>query len=97
MVIVLAKKKYLAIQPVAIECCFENYTPQVDQLLTKIRATNTKIWFNSLWPSLNAGHDDDMAVIEENPDESWGWLLNQGAVIIQTDRPKELIDYLKQL
>lgn len=50
-----------------------------------------KIWVNSLW----GGIDDEMAVDEGNPDESWGWILKQGATIIQTDRPSELIQYLR--
>ncbi|RKR84022.1 glycerophosphoryl diester phosphodiesterase [Mucilaginibacter gracilis] len=54
------------------------------------------LWLNSLWPSLNGGHDDDKAVEENNPDETWGWLLKKGANIIQTDRPKELLNYLKE-
>lgn len=52
-----------------------------------------KIWFNSLW----GGIDDELAVIEGKPDASWGWLIKKGATIIQTDRPKELIAYLKQI
>lgn len=44
--------------------------------------------------SLNAGHDDDRAVELEQEDEAWGWLLEQGASLIQTDRPALLLDYL---
>ena len=88
--------EYLTISPVAIECCFQQVTPEVLRLLQKIKASGTKIWINSLWPSLNAGHDDDRAVEEKQPDESWGWLINQGATLIQTDRPAELLKYLKE-
>ena len=31
-----------------------------------------------------------------DPDNSWGWVLKNKATIIQTDRPQELITYLKQ-
>lgn len=51
------------------------------------------IWINALWPELCAGHDDDKAM--DNPDENWGWMIKK-ANIIQTDRPKELIDFLKK-
>lgn len=54
------------------------------------------LWLNSLWPSLNGGHDDDKAVEENHPDETWGWLLKKGANIIQTDRPKEMLEYLRK-
>lgn len=53
------------------------------------------IWLNSLWPSLNGGHDDDTAIEENKKDESWGWLIDQKARILQSDRPVDLIFYLK--
>ncbi|RHO71902.1 glycerophosphodiester phosphodiesterase [Parabacteroides sp. AF48-14] len=88
--------EYLAISPVAIECCFKTEMPEVIQLLQKIKSSGkTKIWINSLWPSLNAGHDDERAVTRNQPDESWGWILSQGASLIQTDRPAELLEYLE--
>lgn len=87
---------YLTIKPVAIECCFKKVTPDVLRLLRKIKTSGTKIWLNSLWPSLNGGHDDDRAVEMKQQDESWGWLLKQGASLIQTDRPQMLIQYLKK-
>lgn len=87
--------EYLRISPSAIECCFQSFTPEVSRLLEKIRNSSTKIWINSLWASLNAGHDDDLAVEEGKKDEAWGWIILQGATLIQTDRPKDLLDYLK--
>ena len=41
------------------------------------------------------GHDDDRAVELNQKDESWGWLLEKGASLIQTDRPAQLLQYLK--
>ena len=57
--------------------------------------TNFGLWINSLWPEQNGGHDDDLAVEENKKEESWGWLISHQANLIQTDRPKELIEYLK--
>lgn len=88
--------EYLTISPVAIECCFENYTSDVQRLLQKIKSSGVKIWINSLWASLNAGHDDDRAVEKGEIEESWGWIVSQGATLIQTDRPAALISYLKE-
>ncbi|WP_293789706.1 glycerophosphodiester phosphodiesterase family protein [uncultured Pedobacter sp.] len=56
---------------------------------------NYGLWINSLWPEQNGGHDDDMAVEENKKEESWGWLISHKANLIQTDRPKELIEYLR--
>lgn len=88
--------EYLTISPVAIECCFENYTSDVQRLLQKIKSSGVKIWINSLWASLNAGHDDDRAVEKGEVEESWGWIVSQGATLIQTDRPAAMISYLKE-
>lgn len=87
---------YKALKPVAIECCFSRVTPDVLRLLKKVNENGSKIWINSLWASLNAGHDDDRAVELNEPDETWGWILKQGAALIQTDRPQALINYLKK-
>lgn len=88
--------EYLTISPVAIECCFENYISNVQRLLQKIKSSGVKIWINSLWASLNAGHDDDRAVEKGEVEESWGWIISQGATLIQTDRPAAMISYLKK-
>ncbi len=54
------------------------------------------IWLNSLWPSLNGGHDDDRAVELKQEEESWGWLIKKKPSILQSDRPTELMNYLKK-
>lgn len=54
------------------------------------------MWLNSLWASLNGGHDDDRAVELSEPNQSWGWLIDKGANVIQTDRPLQLIQYLRK-
>lgn len=88
--------EYLTISPVAIECCFQNCTSDVLRLLQKIKSSGVKIWINSLWASLNAGHDDDRAIEKGEVEESWGWIVSQGATLIQTDRPAAMISYLKE-
>lgn len=62
----------------------------------KTVSTRQVLWLNSLWPSLNGGHDDDRAVEEGQKKESWGWLISKNPKILQTDRPSELLIYLKQ-
>lgn len=87
---------YGQMKPVAMECCFSEVTPEVLRLLQKVKDNGSKIWLNGLWPSLNGGHDDDRAVELNQKDESWGWLLEKGASLIQTDRPVQLLQYLKE-
>jgi len=82
-------------EPYGFELIFTQDTSSILTDYTFIQDAGAKIWINSLWPSLNGGHDDDMAVEENNKNDSWGWILAHGAAVIQTDRPKELIEYLK--
>lgn len=58
-----------------------------------LREKKIKVWVNSLWPHHNAGNNDDLVL--ENADV-YDWYINKGVNIIQTDRPKELINYLKR-
>lgn len=53
-----------------------------------------RIWYNSLWDTFNGGHDDEMAL--DDPDGSYGWLLDKGANIIFCDNSFLLLDYLKR-
>jgi glycerophosphoryl diester phosphodiesterase len=58
----------------------------------KLKEKKVKIWVNSLWPHHNAGNNDDKVL--DNPNV-YDWYLQKGVNIIQTDRPMELIKYLK--
>lgn len=83
-------------RPAAFELVFDNDGPEVMRLIKKVRDSGAKIFINSLWPELNGGHDDDRAVELGEPEESWGWIVRQGAKMIQTDRPALLMDYLEE-
>lgn len=84
------------IKPVAFELIFKSDTSHVLVKNGFIPAHGSKIWINSLWASLNGGHYDDMAVEDGNIKDSWDWTINHGARIMQTDRPKELLAYLRK-
>ena len=58
------------------------------------KSKNMWLWMNTLDTYHAAGHTDEKAIY--NPDLHWGWVIGQGANIIQTDRPKLLLDYLKE-
>ncbi|MCG2613751.1 glycerophosphodiester phosphodiesterase family protein [Terrimonas sp. NA20] len=77
------------------ELCFNTMGSTVlSQTLPLVRKHGVTVWLNSLWPSLCAGRDDEKAMV--NPDANWGWLIQIGANVIQTDRPKELLEYLRK-
>ena len=58
----------------------------------KLRENKVKIWVNSLWPHHNAGNNDDKVLDHPNV---YDWYISKGINIIQTDRPQQLIRYLK--
>lgn len=81
------------LSPPAYEFIFSADTSEVIGLFPDLRQSGARVWVNSLWPELCAGHDDDLALSE--PDASWGWLLDSQVNIIQTDRPELLISYIR--
>jgi glycerophosphoryl diester phosphodiesterase len=81
------------IHPAAFELLFSNAdNPELEKFY-EIRKNGSRVWVNTLWESLNAGYEDDMAV--ENPDSIYGFLIEKGVNMIQTDRPEFLLNYLR--
>ncbi|MGZ3755888.1 MAG: glycerophosphodiester phosphodiesterase family protein [Mucilaginibacter sp.] len=83
-------------KPYAFELIFTRDTSAILTDNRFISKTGTRVWINSLWASLNGGHDDDKAVEEGNKKDSWDWILAHGATVIQTDRPALLLAYLRK-
>lgn len=77
----------------AFEFVFSTDTSMVINNFKHIKQNGSRIWVNSLWSSLNAGYDDNNAI--KNPDSIYGWYIKKGINIIQTDRPKLLLDFLR--
>lgn len=79
-----------------IQIIFENDNAAILQRIPELKKRYA-IWFNSIWPEQNGGHDDDKAVEENKPDQSWGWLVKHRPNFIQSDRPEDLLNYLKRI
>nr|WP_234237706.1 glycerophosphodiester phosphodiesterase family protein [Phocaeicola dorei] len=82
-------------QPKAFEVCFTQIDQALQNVPDRIQKSGSKVWINTLWPSLCAGLNDDRAVEENQQDSIWGKVIEMGASFIQTDRPKELVNYLR--
>ena len=84
-----------ALKPLAYELCIKKAKPAgvLKTLAAKTGKGGARIWINTLWDSLCAGRTDDRGY-DGDPDGSWGWWLKEGATMLQTDRPKELLEYL---
>ena len=82
-------------RPVAFELNFRTEQQLDPDFVKLVRKQGSRVWINTLWDTLCAGHDDENALIE-GLDKHWGWVLDHHASMIQTDRPEMLINYLKQ-
>ncbi len=81
-------------KPVAFEVLFTSDTSVMFEVIQNIKKEKSRIWVNTMWKSLCGSHTDDRAVAD--PNGAWGWVIKQGANIIQTDRPRLLLDYLRE-
>lgn len=80
-------------KPLAFEVLYgKEDSPMLDEI-KKMKEAGVKVWVNVLWPHMAAGHCDELAV--KDPEGNWGWVIKNGANIIQTDRPQALLNYLR--
>lgn len=80
--------------PMVLQMTFEREDSPILDWVPKAEAAGVRVWMNSLWSHQNGGHHDDRALTD--PDGSFGWIVAQGATIIQTDRPRLLLHYLQE-
>ena len=80
-------------KPVAVELVFASDTSKVLSQLDVIKQRGSRVWINSLWGNLCANHDDERAV--NDLAGTYGWILQKGANMIQTDRPAMLLKYTR--
>ena len=83
------------INPSSYEIVFNEGYLDSFEYIPEIQRNGDNVWINTLWPSLANNRTDDKAYW--NPDDNWGWVVDNGATMIQTDRPSELIVYLKSI
>lgn len=83
--------------PMAFEVCWQKPGEELDNCLAEIRRMGSRIWVNTLWPSLcgGFGNDDDAALAD--PVLVYGRHIQAGASMIQTDRPELLLNYLRSI
>ena len=83
--------------PMAFEVCWQKPGEELENCLAEIRNMGSRIWVNTLWPSLCGGYgnDDDAAITD--PALVYGRHIQAGASMIQTDRPELLLNYLRSI
>lgn len=81
-------------RPDVYEVVFDSESDECVQpkAMTKMKKAG-RVWVNTLWDSLCAGHTDNVSL--SNVSNGWDWHIdNLGFDIIQTDRSRELINHL---
>lgn len=83
------------LKPVAFELCYSDPGNPLPLKLEKRLKGKCLLWYNALWDSLAGGHTDDKAL--KDADGNYGYLIETlGARILQSDRPAELLNYLRK-
>lgn len=82
--------------PLAYEVCWKKLTPEVSDCFKKVVESGSKLWVNTIWGSLCGYLDDDKALDCGDPAEIYDQVIALGASMIQTDRPEQLLDYLRK-
>lgn len=82
--------------PLAYEVCWKKLTPEVSDCFKKVVESGSKLWVNTIWGSLCGYLDDDKALDCGDPAEVYDQVIAIGASMIQTDRPEQLLDYLRK-
>ncbi|ANU09005.1 glycerophosphoryl diester phosphodiesterase [Planococcus antarcticus DSM 14505] len=83
------------ISPIAVELLFYTEDDEVvsDTVIAKLR-DQTNLWGNALDFAENARHSDSLSLLD--PDKGWGWLIDRGICMIQTDHPLKFMDYAEK-
>lgn len=87
--------------PIAFEVCFRGWEDGLfEECASKIIDAGSKVWVNTLWPSISGGPGTDDPTAwngdPEGPDKVYGKLLEHNVSVIQTNNAAELIDYLRR-
>ena len=94
-------KSYMdsGVVPLAYEVCWQKEDGTFEKVCKEIIAQGSKVWVNTLWPTLcgGLGNDDDAAYLAKDPGDVYKRYLDNGVSMIQTDRPEFLVNYLTKI
>lgn len=83
------------VSPTAIELLFytENDNVVSDGIISKLKG-QTNLWGNALDFAENARRSDSLSLLD--PDKGWGWFIDRGITLIQTDYSLQFMDYAEK-
>ena len=82
------------LKPVAFQFRMATLDSETYKQLPKVLKSGSKAFVAATWAEHTANHNDLVSTFER-PSKGWGWLLEQGFSILETNYPKDLIYYLK--
>ncbi|MBQ8323017.1 MAG: glycerophosphodiester phosphodiesterase family protein [Clostridia bacterium] len=95
----IEKVEKFPLNTVGFELLFKEDGCELVKYIPRLREKGYLVWGNSITLNdtaiLSGGHDDIGALLESK-DKHWGWLVDAGFNVLQTDFPQALSDYIKQ-
>lgn len=82
------------LKPVAFQFRMETTDSETYKQLPKVLKSGSKAFVAATWKKHTANHDDLVSIFER-PSKGWGWLIDEGFSIMETNYPKDMIYYLK--
>lgn len=83
------------LHPAVIELGYADTLNLQAPAVTELLRGKVRIWYNSLWSTLQGGHDDFASI--KHPKKGYGYLVDSlGASVIQTDQTHRLLCYLAE-
>lgn len=82
------------LNPVAFQFRIKSENDISYKLIPKIKQSGAKLFVAATWQHHTANHDDTISL--EEPQNGWGWLLDKGFNIIETNYYRELLDFLEK-
>lgn len=82
-------------KPFAFQFRFASTDTRTFSLLPKVLASGSRAFVAATWYNHTAGHDDRASLIG-SPEDGWGWLVERGFTILETNFPREMKSWLKQ-
>ena len=83
------------LNPSAFQFRFAQLDSKSYKLLPKVLKSGSKAFVAATWKLHTAGHDDLVSIFED-PSRGWGWLIEQGFSVLETNYPKDLIRFLEK-
>ena len=82
------------LRPVAFQFRMSSLDSPTYRQLPKVMRSGARPFVAATWETHTAGHSDLQSIMKR-PSEGWGWLIGQGFRILETNYPRDLLEYLR--